>query len=276
MTLSWELFYIYFNTINWRDCIEIAFFSTVIYYFSLWLKQDTQKNLIFPFYGYCILGFVAYYTDLTSISHMLFVLAPIALMLFMMIHEKTLQKNMILLKRIEPPQEITDWFDELIKASLHALNQDKEIICVIECNDRLKNLIQAPCTFYADIKKDIFDILLEKHAYGTNAFIWLNKEGKFIAINAFWRITTQQEWISSDAQKLPKWKQDALFISSKSDVLIFKITPLTRTFDIVLKGKLIEDLSPNQACSLLQKQLAAQDPVTLNQSKIQKSPMLNP
>jgi hypothetical protein len=254
-----ELFLIQgLHILNWRDCIEILFFSSLVYIFLKWLKQDRHKNLVTAFYSYTLLACGAYYFQFFTISYVLINFFPIALVIFMILHQELLQKNFITLQRVTIPENEFDWFEELTRSCLTALNSNREIICVIERHDSLKNIITTPCHFYADFKKDIFDILLEKQIQGPYAFMWFNQEGKIVGINAYWNFKIDEEWITPEAQTVHKWKQDALFISSKTDALIFKITPLTRTFDIVTHGKLLEEIPSHQAFTIMQRYITTQ------------------
>jgi hypothetical protein len=242
---------------HWHDSIEIIFISTVLYYFLLWLREDRQKNLIYIFYGYCILAFCSYYSHLPTMSHFLFSCAPIMLIFFIILHQNTLQKNFVTLKRAHKvAEEHVSWFEELTRACLGALNNNKEFICVIERNDQLQGLIEAPCVCYADLKKDIFDIFLEKHKCTPPSMVWINQSGKLVGINATWQLRFGEEWITPQATTIAQWKQDGIVITAKTDALIFKVTPLTRTFDLIIQGKLVEDLTADQAFTILQHHVA--------------------
>ncbi len=86
--------------INWRDCLEIIFFASLFYYLTLWLKKDKTKNLLPYFYGYCLITFCAYMLELTTVTSLLFLFTPAAVMLFILMHQDTLQRNIVALKHI--------------------------------------------------------------------------------------------------------------------------------------------------------------------------------
>lgn len=159
-----------------------------------------------------------------------------------------------MLRKFHVPEATpTNWLDEFMRACLAALNKNYEFVCVIEGQDKLKDLIKAPCVFYADLKKDIFDLLIEKQTRTTDFFVWINREGKLVAINAHWNHTLiiHEGWVTPEAQQLNQWKQEALLITSKSDALILKAEPLSRTFTIGFQGKLLENLSAEQTALFL-------------------------
>ena len=159
---------------------------------------------------------------------------------------------------LEPatPHEEHGWIDELVQCCLSALNRRKEIIIVIERSDPLKSLIHAPYFIYAELKKDIFDILLEKHKPGNDYMMWINQQGKLVAINSFWVTHLDEAWISTEAKTMHTWKQYGLFITSKTDVLILKVNPLTRSFDFVVQGTIKEGMNAEHTASFLKKHLS--------------------
>ncbi|MBA3954022.1 hypothetical protein H0X48_01765 [Candidatus Dependentiae bacterium] len=237
---------------SWRDVLEITLFSTITYGFLVWLKKDVQKDLTYAFYSYYILLMGSYYCSLYTLTTVLLSAIPVVLTLFILVHQETLQKNFVVLKKMQKtPKEDIHWIDELMKILLNAVNNKKDIIGVIERCDSLQDILKAPYSFYADIKKDAFDILLEKHSYTQEHLLWLNQEGKLIATNASWQLELNDEWISPDVLALAKWKQDAIFITSKTDALVFKVNSLARTFDLIVQGKLIEHNDAQQTLLLL-------------------------
>ena len=235
------------RTLPYKDAIEIVFFWVVSYYLLLWLKKDTEKNLLGAFYLYCGIFFFAHYADLPVLRFTLFISTPVIALIFIIMHQETLQKNFVNLTKGAPKiLETTHWIDELIKCCLMALNRHREIVLVIERNDHLKSLIHAPYFIYAELKKDIFDILLEKHVSGNDYMIWINQQGKLVAINCSWRTRLDETWISKEAQNMHLWKQSGVFITSKTDALMFKVNPLTRSFDLVVSAKCLKESPPNK------------------------------
>lgn len=242
----------------YRDLIEILLFSVATYHILIWLRKDSERNLLGPLYIYCAFIFTAHYADLQVVRYVLFLSMPLVAVLFVILHQETLQKNFVkLTKSTASALETSHWVDELIKCCLTALNRHKEIILVIERNDHLKNLIHAPYFIYAELKRDVFDILLEKHAAGDDFMIWINQQGKLVSINSTWRTNLDEAWISKEAEHMHIWKQQALYITAKTDAIVFKVTPLSRSFDLITQGKIIEGINVEQAATFLRKNLLA-------------------
>ena len=157
----------------WRDPLEILFFITIFYFFSLWLKKDRQKNLLFYFYCYCCVIIIAFYAQLPTLSTMLFLSAPVALMLFILVHQETLQKNFISLKNASAPKILpTDWLEELLRTCLVAINNNKEVLCVIEHRNNLETFLEI----FADTESDDTD----QQDQGSHDNKQAQLEGKFI------------------------------------------------------------------------------------------------
>lgn len=239
---------------NWRDVIEIALISSVFYYIALWLKKDRQKKLLPYFYGYCLLAFVAHFMQLATISSLIFLSTPLLLIFFALIHQDALQKNFIALKSITPARRTnTDWVEQLIRTSLIAINNGKEILCLIEREDSLANLIETNCHLNADCEQSVLEMLIDSQSFDKKKMIWLNSHGKLRAVNASWNTPLDVTWFAESVRELEQWKQAALFFTTKTDALMFHIAPLRNTFTIVVRGKLYEDIDTAQTLKFLNK-----------------------
>ena len=245
------------RALPYRDITEILFFAAAIYYIQLWLKKDKTRNLILGFYIYCALFCASYYADLPVLRFVLFVFAPALAMIFIILHQETLQKNFITLSNPAIPlDDKGHWINELVMCSLTALNRHKDIIIVLERNDHLKSIIHAPYFIYAELKRDVFEILLEKQMAGNEHMIWINQHGKIVSINSSWKTQLDEDWLTQETEPMHLWKQQALHITSKTDALVLKINPLSRSFDVVNHGKIVEGMNAETVSTYLKKQLS--------------------
>jgi len=245
----------YWQFLSIKSIIEILCISSAFYYFSLWLRRDRQKNLLFSFYAYCVAIILAHACNVTLIEQILFMVAPVTLMLFILVHQETLQKNFILTQNITPAVADTDWLGMLMRIFLIALSKNKSVVCVIEKHDSLKTVLTAPLSFNAQIQKDLMDILLSSDSFDAQKMIWVNHHGQLLAINATWNSLVDEAWIDSSIHELEEWKQDALLLANKTDALIFKIYPETRTVDLIAQKRLLEHLPINDAVATIKKYL---------------------
>ena len=149
-----------------RDIAEILFYSSCIFVFCHWLKTDTTKNLLIYFFGYCAFALAAWILQLPTLTPFLFTYAPIAILLFIVLHEKTLQRNLVALCSITPARtEHADWLDIVLSSSLATINANKVIIIIIEHKDALDHLLTTPYNINADMGKNVLDVFLTSSSY---------------------------------------------------------------------------------------------------------------
>jgi len=254
-----EYFFGYNSFFYWRNALELLFFFAIIYYFSLWLKRDRQKNLLPYFYVYCFLTLCSHTVQLTTISYFLFLFAPVALMLFALVHQEILQRNFVALNNIVPVTHIqSQWPEALIRSCLVTINNNKKVYCVIEKKDSLQDFIEAQLTLHANLDQTLFKILQESNIFDEKKMVWLNTHGKLIGINASCKKNILQDLTNMDEKNITTWKQNALLLSIKTDALFFRITPYKRTFDIIFNGKVIDNVKANNALNIIKKYALSQ------------------
>lgn len=242
---------------TFKDIAEILLISSALYYFSLWLKQDRQKNLLFSFYGYCAAVFGCYALGLQTLTLLLFVTCPIALMLFIVFHQELLQKNFIALATINiaAQEQESDWLAIVIRACLVAINHNKTVYGVIEHRDSLASMLTTDMPLYTDIQQNVLTMALESSAYDQEKMLWINAQGKLLGINTHWNVSATDIVTSNNAAMLALWQQEALFFTHKTDAIVFFIAPSTRTFTLVAQGKIVEHVNANHALTTIKKYL---------------------
>jgi len=251
----------------WRDVIEILFFSSLFYYLMRWLAKDHSKNLLPYFYGYCFITIIAYTTQLTTISYVLFLYAPAIIMLFMLMHQDTLQRNLVALKNIQPAQITNhDWLDILFRSCLVMINKNIAVTCVVECTDNLDDLIKTPFFINADLHKGVLELLLDSQAYESDKLVWVSIQGKLRGINATWHTPTYH---SSKENNLfsTTWQQESLIYAQQTDALVFYSDAITHTFTIIARGKCFENVSPHHALTLIKQHIRLQSKQNINRKK---------
>jgi len=228
--------------LSWRDCVEIIVFSCGVYGIQTWLAHDTQKSLLGYFYTYCITGCVAYVANLTVVCHALVLFLPAGILIFVLVHQRTLQKNFIALRNITPAHADTeDWLDVLMQTALVAINNNTPLLCVIEQRDALGTMLMTPLALRADIKKGLLTLLFESTSLDHNRLLWINNHGTLLGINASWRAPTDDTETSLD------WKHDALLYTAMTDAIVLRADPKTRTFDVIMHGTALENATAQRA-----------------------------
>jgi hypothetical protein len=187
----------------------------------------------------------AWIIQLPTTTPFLLQYAPVVLLLFIIFHEKTLQRNLITLRAITPAEsQPEDWLEAVLSSTLTAINANKSITIAIENKDSLHRFLDTPFIINADITKNILDILLTSTSYDEQKMIWIDTHGKIRGINAYW--ITKQE------------KNDALFYSLHSDIIIISAHPFTRTFTLICHGIETKNITAHQVRAMLKKQLSLQ------------------
>jgi hypothetical protein len=249
-----DLLFTYTYFCGWRDAVEILAFSTIIYYFSLWLRTDRQKNLLGYFYAYCLVVCGAYQLQLAGIIFLCAITSPIVLMLFILAHQHTLQKNFIALGNIVPAhKESHDWLESLIRSCLVALNNNQEIRCIIEHKDSLQEHLYTPLELQTQVHQDLLAILFASSSYHQDQLLWVTSKGKLIGLNARWSAPAYVHETTTDAAQI--WKQEALFFTTKTDAIIFQLTPATRSFTLFVNGKEYPAINTANALTFIKKYL---------------------
>ena len=228
----------------WRDATEILFFSIIIYYFTLWLRKDAQKNLLGYFYTFLFTLVASHYANLTTMHNFLLITAPVALMLFIITHQEILQRNFIALRNITPARKNTindDWIEILMRSLLVASSHSKELLCVVENHDALAPFIGNEQRLEIPVTHNTLALLLESASLDATRFIWLNAHGSIVGFNA----TLQEN--ESD------WLHHANMLTTKTDAIFLKVSPTTRSFTIIAGGHTYHNISALHALSTLKK-----------------------
>jgi DNA integrity scanning protein DisA with diadenylate cyclase activity len=247
-------FYLY----TWRDGLELLILAAIIYKFLHWLAKDPGKQPVLFFMGYAALTSFTYYAGLSVVSTLLVIATPIVIVLAIIMHQHTLQKNVIAHKNIHTSNDLfVDWLDELMRAFLSALNKHKEIMCVIERDDSLQDFLKAPYYLNADLKKSVLEMLFDQH---NVSILWVHKTGKIVAINSSMKMSPDTDWLTNEVKQLPGWKQDAIFLTHKTDAIVIRSFSNTRMFECIIAGNVIQDLTASHTISFIKRVFEKQSP----------------
>jgi len=228
---------------GWRDCIEALFIITILYKITVWLNKDRTRNLVWYLYGYCMLMLVCYYLSLPLIFTWLMAATPVAAVVLVLMHQEMLQKRFATPTKIIPAQMATSWLDELLQASLIAMNSKKQVLCILEYQDMLNNLIVTAYPMSTPCRKSVLLMLTESSLFDQHAMVWISTDGLLKGMNCTWALS--DEHVDKD-----NWAT-ALKICTKTDALAFKGNPERNSFDVVLRGNIIENLSSSHCRTVL-------------------------
>jgi len=242
----------FFLIFKWVDILEIISFAAIFYYFSIWLQKDKQKNLLPAFY---LMNIVLISTNIFSMHtafNFILNFSPVFIMLFILVHQSTLQRNFISIKNLSPIKNKDDnWLQDFMRTCLVAMNNKKEIIVAIEGKDSFENFITTNFTLKTSITQELSNALINSQSFDNQKMLWVSYDGIFRGINSSWNIENNLLWTQEKDDSIEKWKLDGILFSSKLDCLIFKTNTINRSFDIVVHGKLMDNIAPNNAINII-------------------------
>lgn len=248
-------------SIQWYDCIEILLFSTIIYFFCVWLSKDKQKPLLFYFYSYCLLFCLSYVLNFTTITYLVFIFSPAVMMLFFMIHQHTLQKNFIALHNITPaPKPHNEfWFDDAMRSILSVLNNGKDVFLVVERRMSLNEFLEADIPIHAPLTKSFFDIVLEASIRDTTSLVWLTSHGHLIGINAHWRAELIDDAMPPKNMPHPSsFYYEHAWFTHKTDALVLHLTAQEKHATFIMHDKMVHNTSALTGLTLLREHIIRQ------------------
>lgn len=233
-----------------KSGIEIFCLSTFFYWFSLWLKKDSKKNLVWYFYSYCFVFLLAELTSLSVVHSFMLYATPLVLIILVIVHEDLLQRNFISLqKNTDTILNNSTTLDEIVRAALYAFNKNKNFLLILENRSDLTSFIQTDHVFNADLNQSSLIILMESNIFDDGKYLWCTTNGKIKAINAQWKIHKSE--VNAALVDSNHWKHDALLITTKMDTSVIRGDAQSRLFDLIISGKIQERLSAHQLLQLI-------------------------
>lgn len=237
-----------------KNGFEIATLATFFYYFSLWLKKDKEKNLVWYFYSYYFLFLGSWYLHFNVLNYFMLYTSPLICMLLVIVHQDILQRNFISIKKDAPASKSQEYLEQLLRTALSTLNRNKNFTCILEHQYDLKPFITSDFYLKADLTQECLSYLIESPHFDENKYLWCNTQGYIVALNTQWKIH-QTQTLAEIPYSETQWKEDAILITSKTDAAVIKGNPTTRLFDLVIKGQVHEKLSAHHLLQLLKMQI---------------------
>ncbi|OQA34905.1 MAG: hypothetical protein BWY54_00769 [Candidatus Dependentiae bacterium ADurb.Bin331] len=232
---------------NWKDIVEIIIFSSLLYRISLWLKRDRNSTLLATFFAYCFcLIFISLFS-LPTVSSFLWFYGPSMIMLSMLFHQESLQKNFVTVQNAISPTttEIShEWIELLIRSALHARSQNKSFVCIIEQRDALQLLIDCPISLNTPVNLSVLSVLIDSPSYDQTTAFYITKEGIVRGIHCTIKGTTSDTLIAA-MQRL----------AQKTDALVFMLNPTHAGFTFIVNNSLIEQITAKQLVTLIKQQV---------------------
>lgn len=236
---------------NYTDLMEILLISMAIYYFARWLQYDRQKNLAPVFFATCMAITTVNYLNLTNLSNLVLNCWPLILMLFVLVHQQTLQKNFVALKKIIPAKILipNNWVENLIAVCMTSPQKNQKLICIIEGVDSLSSFLSSECTINCAISKPLLETILNSPLYDNHKILWLAQDGTLIAINTSWNLNFTHANLTNSTF------DNCLLLSQQTDLILLEVDQKLHQFSLIAQGQLTKNLHTNDIIKVLQQYL---------------------
>lgn len=230
------------------DLLEIALITGIIYRFCCWLKRDRNNFLLGYFYIACALFLFAFTLNLHAILEFYRTTWPILVLLFIVVHQKSLQQNYVAARTIEPVKTLADtqWIHLMMRAAFKALQRKKNIIFIIQGKQHLEEFITKTLVMHSPITQQTLDMIIESTIIDDHTIMLLNQAGTLIAFNGQW-LTTDTLTITHETNTLTTQQKQALMWTSKTDALVFFAEQESKRITILAQGTIVNDLTNSQA-----------------------------
>lgn len=239
-----------------KDILEIALLSTFFYHVICWLLQDRVNNLIYYFAGYALVVAAAFMLPLPILQILLLWYSPVIMILFVILHEKQLQKNFVATYKstYKLTQQVFDWPNILIQTGLHNFIEQQSTLYLIEQDQPLDSLVSTPFIINSPVQKELLEMICASQSYNQMRALWITKHGMLRGINTYWHqnTTTLSDLTYADEDTLIESLEP--LIENCSAIACFS-NAITREWTIVARDCIFKKISAQHALQLLQKLL---------------------
>ncbi len=233
-----------------KDSIEIIALSIICYWFLRWLATDKQQPLTAYFYAYTFFWGVCYLAQLNTLVSLLEHAFPAVLMFFMLIHQKTLQKNFIHLTKIIPAKKArSDWLQEIIRFCLQA---ETDLYFLVEHKQSLHDLIAINTPMQAQINCELLQFLHHSSDLDPQQYIIIDTRGTLHGLHVQW----QKPLALSDLDRNELTK--ASYYLMQTDAFMLHYNYEQRLFAIVMRDTIYNNLTTAQVLQSITHYLADQ------------------
>jgi DNA integrity scanning protein DisA with diadenylate cyclase activity len=232
----------------WTDVLELAVLVGIVYGFGRWLKHDRSQRLLLYFYAGGVVCVLAVLFDLQAIVAFYKTAWPILVVLFIVVHQKSLQQNYIAARTIEADAVSVDhdWIRVIMRAAFKAVQRKKNLFFVIEGKQYIREYITTPVVFQSPVQEPVVDMIVESALIYDNSLVLLNQLGTLVALNGQWSLTEPPE-LAAEYTQLPLIQQQALFLTHKTDMLVFFVDAESKRLTVMAQGTLVKNLTSDTA-----------------------------
>ncbi len=224
---------------------EVLIFSFIIYKMLRWLQKDQTKQLVLYVYAYTGCMITSYAFSFSTLFFTLFFMAPIAMLLCIIAHQKQLQKNFLVASNVDFNMNrlpTKNWLQLFIRSCLLVAYQKKNIICIMQRSDNLSEIIESSCNLYVPIQSNILDLLLLSNALHQPSIFWITDFGFINGVNVTWKPILKNQLLSDQHEHTALLK----LITTSTDAFAWTIDPNNRLASLWHQGKVVHNLTIDQ------------------------------
>ncbi|BDC34288.1 hypothetical protein Noda2021_02460 [Candidatus Dependentiae bacterium Noda2021] len=225
-----------------QDAFEILIFSFIIYKLSLFITSN-NKQAVNMYWIYATSLLVTYLVSLNNTLLFLLLVSPIIITLFIVLHQEKIQKNFLAHKTkfSENPADDT-WSKILIRECMLRLHNNQSTQCIIQTAYDISSLVDNPYPVNVKIIPGLITLIGTSTQVDSEKFLLFNSTGYLQGINVT---------ITSSQATSVNWIDNAHVLTSQLNILVFKTSTQTQTFDIVIAGELIFKKTASQTQEII-------------------------
>lgn len=244
----------------WKDYLEIGMLTLILYAAGCWLQQDTQRKLLKYAVGYAFGVLAAYLLELPTLLMLCIWYAPTIAILFVLMHQKTLQRNFVALTHTPPQIGAPDeWLESLMSLCLYNMHHVRATRCVIQHTLELNDFLHSSFALNTPVQQDLLTLLCDSSAYHETEFLWLQTNGMVRGINTTLTMSEQtNQGASGHATRSSAASLEQMVtLTSSTDALIFFLDPLSGLFTVIVGETIFKKISAHHALQMIKKHIVS-------------------
>lgn len=245
-------------TVAWyfRSIIEIGTFWYIFRTMLTWISTDQKRPLTTIVVCYWSAALVSSFLGILPISTLLINSAPLAAMIFALIHERTLQKSFITHTQLATIDtagfnnyELL-WPTAIIRSCLYSLNNSFPCTIVIERRAALTGLLDIDWPCRTAVTEQVLMLYHTSSLYNPQKALWITDHGTLVSYTAH---PPRKNNIPFDAPPIivPSELEYYLALTVHTDALVLWADPTQRTFTILVAGTAIAHQTAERTVTLL-------------------------
>jgi hypothetical protein len=229
-----------FGIYSLRDIGELAGITLSIYLFLCWLRRDEKSPLVLYSIGIFTTIYMTHLLQLPVLTHFLLLCVPWFILMLILFHQKMLQSNYIAYdKKMIQKIDTSTWIQVMIRALVRSMNSHQRLTLIIERTQSVSAYINCEARMNATLNDDIVTLIFEAHRNKKTLMMLLDDSGSIKAVPV--------SWDTHDVTNEPSdHLHDALLVTAHNDTLVITTDIHQRTFNLIMKGVVTQQLSAAQ------------------------------